>query len=81
MILAGSHYRLKTLLEEVHDGNLTQNDIANYRKKMVGSVVNLAAYETGEFSGIPHNLPEGVIAWQDSGFGFSSSLVVLKYLE
>ena len=42
----------------------------------VGRVMRLGVYETGEFSGIPADVPLD-LSWQDHGFGFSTSLVVL----
>lgn len=37
----------------------------------------LVVYEVGRYAGIPRNLPKDVPVWQDRGFGFSTSLVVL----
>jgi hypothetical protein len=37
----------------------------------------LDAYETGRFDGIPKNMPRDLMLWQDRGFAFRTSLVVV----
>ncbi len=43
----------------------------------MGKKMTLTVYESGGFKGAPKGLPDGVV-WQDVGFGFSTSLIVVK---
>ncbi|GMU81466.1 MAG: hypothetical protein AMXMBFR47_13370 [Planctomycetota bacterium] len=67
-------YELKTGSEA---GTLNSSQIDELRRDYVGKVTRLVVYEVGKFSGIPNNLPPDAPVWQDRGFGFSTSLVVL----
>jgi hypothetical protein len=66
-------YELKTGKKA---GQLNSNRIAEIETGYVGKQLRLIVYETGGYSGIPRNLPPDV-TWQDHGFSFSTSLVVL----
>lgn len=48
------------------------------RKNYVGKQMRLVVYEVGRYSGMPTKLPDDVLIWQDVGFGFRTSLNVLK---
>ena len=48
-------------------------------KPFLNKEYNLTVYETGQFSGIPNNFPREIPRWQDTGFGFQSSLMILKH--
>ena len=75
--LANDDFDLYELKTGTKTGRLDSAQIADLQKGYVGKQVRLAMYETGEYSGIPHNLPEDVPVWPDRAFGFSTSLVVL----
>jgi hypothetical protein len=47
----------------------------------VGRGFTLLAYETGGFSGIPDGLPADYPLWQDTGFGFTSHLMVVRVID
>ena len=79
--LASSHSRFDKVLDDVNERALTREERMAKKRDYIGSVVNLAAYETGGYTGIPLTLPEGVIAWPDTGFHFAPQLIVLKSLE
>lgn len=59
---------------------LTDQEIAELEKDYVGSTMHLIAYESGRFSGIPHNLPQDTPPWQDRIFGLSNKLDILEQL-
>jgi hypothetical protein len=61
--------------------SLSDRDIAKLNEGYVGASVSVYAYETGQFGGVPSCLPRGVPVWQDTGFTFHSSLVVLQRLK
>ena len=56
---------------------LDDKQIARLEQGYVGKEFHLTAYETGGYSGIPHNMPDDVPLWQDHGFHFSTSLIVV----
>lgn len=58
--------------------SLSSDMIAQIEKGYLGSFVSGIAYETGEFSGIPRNLPKDFPVWQDHSFHFSTCLVVMR---
>jgi hypothetical protein len=55
--------------------------IAELEKGSVGKKLRLVVYEVGSFQGIPSHLPKDVPVSADSGFHFSTSLMVLKERE
>ena len=57
-------------------GTLTSDQISALEKGYVASTVRLLAYESGEFSGIPH-LPPGSPNWQDHAFTFTTHLLIM----
>jgi hypothetical protein len=61
-------------------GQLDSRQIAELKVGYVGSRVTLHGYETGRFGGIPKCLPPDEM-WQDRGFGFRTSLMVLRLLK
>lgn len=58
-------------------GQLDSKTAAALEKDYVGTSRRLLVYETGGYSGIPQNLPRDIFPWQDRGFVFSTSLIVL----
>jgi len=75
--LAQDDIRLYQLKTGATTDQLTSAQIEKLQKGYVGKQVRLAVYEIGAYSGIPDKLPNDVTPWQDHGFGFSTSLVVL----
>lgn len=75
--LANDDFDLYELKTGEKAGRLDSAQIEEMQKGYVGKAVRLAVYETGGYSGIPDNLPDDVPSWQDHGFGFSTSLVIL----
>ena len=71
-VVAGNMLRTKT-----YQGSyLLRVSAFDGRPLAPAPVMELVVYETGTYSGIP-DLPNDLPAWQDHGFGFSTSLVVL----
>jgi hypothetical protein len=62
-------------------GSLSDREIAKLNEGYVGARVSVHAYETGAFRGVPACLPRETALWQDTGFSFQSSLVVLERLK
>ena len=79
--LASSHHGFKKLLNEISEKPLTPQEHAAQKDAYVGKIVKLTGYETGGYTGIPHNLPDEIPAWPDAGFHFSPQLIILKSLE
>lgn len=75
--LANDDFDLYELKTGTKASKLNSAQIEELQKGYVGKQVRLAVYETGGYSGMPENLPSDVPTWQDHGFGFSTSLVVL----
>jgi hypothetical protein len=67
-------YRMKKGKET---GTPNEAQVAELEKGYVGKQVHLIVFETGAYSGIPGGVPQDVPSWQDHGFSFSTSLVVL----
>jgi len=57
--------------------DLSEEYVNGLKKKYVGKEVSLLVYETGHFSGVPNDLPDNALLWQDEGFNFKSTLEVL----
>jgi hypothetical protein len=76
--LANDSFALHELKTGHKTGSLTDTKIRDLEKGYVGKTVKLTVYEVGGFSGIPQNLPDGTPVWADVGFGFSTSLVILR---
>ena len=49
--------------------------------KKDGLVLKIAAYETGQFAGIPKNHTKYGATWQDVAFHFRHEIVIVKILE
>ncbi|MGY8643588.1 MAG: hypothetical protein ACKVJU_21150 [Verrucomicrobiales bacterium] len=49
--------------------------------KKDGLVLKIAAYELGQFAGIPKNYPKHGAPWQDVAFHFRHEIVIAKILE
>ena len=80
--LAGDHFELHELKTGKKTGSLTDAKIRELEKGYVGKTVKLTVYEVGRFSGIPQKMPEGkAFWWADTGFHFSTSLVVVSEQE
>jgi hypothetical protein len=77
--LARDGFELHELKTGKKTGTLTDTKIRELEEGYVGKTMKLTAYEVGGFSGIPRKMPEGrVIWWADTGFHFSTSLVVIS---
>jgi len=61
-------------------GTLDEAQIADLKVGYVSMRVVVYGYETGGFGGVPKCLPRDEI-WQDTNFGFHTSLVVLQRLK
>lgn len=68
---------LSKLVRNKSARELSASEMALIEKGFVGTERRLVAYEVGEFGGIPA-LPKGVPEWQDRGFGFATSLIVVQ---
>lgn len=79
--LASQTRALYELKHGVQVDRLSSLQIEELEKGYVGKKVRLSVYETGGFTGIPKQLPEDVPEWADTGFQFSTSLVVLNELK
>jgi hypothetical protein len=75
--LARTHDELYEMKHGKKAGELSGKQMEALERGYVGREFTLDAYETGGFSGIPKNMPDDVMQWQDRGFGFHTSLVVL----
>ena len=62
-------------------GQLNSVQIKELESGYVNRTVNIVAYESGEFRGMPRNLPKGMGIWQDMSYHFENSLVVLSLRE
>jgi hypothetical protein len=76
--LARDGFELHELKTGKKTGTLTDTKIRELEEGYVGKTMKLTAYEVGRFSGIPRNFPEGRLPWADTGFHFSTSLVVIS---
>jgi hypothetical protein len=77
--LARDGFELHELKTGKKAGTLTDTKIRELEEGYVGKTMKLTVYEVGGFSGIPRKMPEGnVIWWADTGFHFSTSLVVIR---
>jgi hypothetical protein len=76
--LASDGFELHELKTGKKTGTLTDTKIRELEEGYVGKTMKLTVYEVGGFSGIPRKMPEGRIWWADSGFHFSTSLVVIS---
>jgi hypothetical protein len=75
--LAQTYFELYELKRGKQARELTDRQEDALERGYVGKEFILDAYETGGFSGIPRNMPDDVPLWQDRGFGFRTSLVVV----
>ena len=76
--LASNGFELHELKTGKKTGTLTDTKIRELEDGYVGKTVKLTVYEVGGFSGIPRKMPERRIWWADTGFHFSTSLVVIS---
>src|SRR4051812_9921551 len=77
--LASDGFELHELKTGKRTGTLTDTKIRELEEGYVGKAMKLTVYEVGGFSGIPRKMPEGrAIWWADTGFHFSTSLVVIS---
>lgn len=76
--LANSPFELHRMLRGSEAHKLDSHIIADLEKDYVGKTLQLEAYETGSFRGIPKALPAGVDTWQDISFQFETYLMVLR---
>jgi hypothetical protein len=75
--LARDGFELHELKTGKKTGTLTDAKIRELEDGYVGKTMKLTVYEVGEFSGMPRNFPDGRLPWADTGFHFSTSLVVI----
>jgi hypothetical protein len=76
--LARDGFELHKLKTGKEAGSLTGKQIRELEDGYVGKTVKLTVYEVGAFAGLPRNFPGGGLPWADTGFHFSSSLVVIS---
>ena len=76
--LASDAFELHELKTGKKTGMLTGEKIQELEKGYVGKTVKLTVYEVGGFRGTPRNFPKGELGGADVGFGFSTSLVILR---
>lgn len=57
---------------------LNASQIAKLKNEYVDKEVTLVCYETGEFTGMPEDIPDDVLPWQEAGFRFKSKLEILS---
>jgi len=76
--LAPDNFELFFVTNGYEAKELTSSQIEDLKKGYVGKEVTLVCYETGEFSGMPDNLPDDVLPWQDHGFVFKTKLEILS---
>jgi hypothetical protein len=75
--IASNYFELHKLKTGERAASLDTAQMEQLAEGYVGKRVRLACYESGGFSGMPKNKPPDVPSWQDRGFGFSTSLIVL----
>ena len=75
--LASDPFDLYELKYDKRVEGLESSEISKLEEGYVGRQVKLTVYETGAFRGIPRELPEDAMIWQDHPFEFRSWLVVL----
>jgi hypothetical protein len=61
-----------TEADEIHPDQLNE-----LKEGYVGKSVSLVAYESGEFRGMPSQLPDEVALWQDRSFSYEPKLEIL----
>lgn len=76
--LARDGFELHELKTGKKTGTLTDATVRELEKGYLGKTVKLTVYEVGAFSGLPCNLPDRKFWWADTGFHFSTSLVVVR---
>lgn len=79
--LASDSFALYKIKKGKDTGTLTSDEVRELEKDYVGRKFTLLAYETGAFGGIPKEMPEDFLSWQDTGFGFRSHLLVMRVLK
>lgn len=79
--LANHNFELYELKTGKKARSLTREQTKWLKEDYVGTSHSLQVYELGEFSGIPKNLPQESMAWQDRGFHFRTYLRILRDLD
>ena len=79
--LATDRFSLYELENARKARSLDSSQVTELEKGYKGRTVKLLVYETGSFIGMPYGLPEGYPQWQDTGFHFSTRLVVLRNID
>lgn len=75
--LPNDHFELHKFKTGRDAKSLSSDQVRELEKGFVGARLNLLAYETGGFTGIPRGLPRDFPVWQDTLFHFRSSLVIV----
>ncbi|MCA9003419.1 MAG: hypothetical protein KDB61_15955 [Planctomycetes bacterium] len=68
------------LSELLHGKKLSSNDSktkADLEKDYLGTQVFLTAYESATFDGVPRNLPEDYLLWQEMDYYLQNELIVV----
>lgn len=76
--LANDNFELYELKNGKKARKLTGSETKKLKENYVGKTLLLRVYELGSFSGIPKNLAQEQIVWQDCGFHFRTYLRVLR---
>jgi hypothetical protein len=79
--IAPNVFALSELKNGKRADSLSSSQISELERGYVGKNYRLLVYEEGAFSGVPKDLPEDYMVWQDRPFGFRSRLVVLRILD
>ena len=79
--LANDNFELYELKTGKKTGELTGSKIEKLKEDYVGRALLLQVYELGSFSGLPKNLPQEVMVWQDRGFHFRTYLRILREVD
>ena len=75
--LANDTFALHELKYGTKAKSLGHDFIQEMEQGYVGKSFRLAVYEEGAFRGIPSDMPEDALPWQDVSFGFRTSLNIL----
>ena len=76
--LARNNFELHEIKTGAKVGSLNQEQVEKLQQGYVGKEMRLVVYEIGQFTGMPKELPNDVLSWQDVGFGFRTLLNILE---
>ena len=75
--LASDAFGLYELKNGKKTGSLNEAEIAALERGYIGRTAS-CVFETGGYSGIPAGLPKDIVSWQDHGFTFRCSSLLLR---